>query len=407
MERKSSKTVRLGAATLLAAALLTAGAAGAQERIRVGFPMILSGAGGQFGTPILKGAQMLVDEVNAQGGVLGKRIELVPRDTKSRPDEAVRVARELINRENVDFLVGTFTSGEGPAVSEIAKDAKKVFIAVAPKTDRLTAPDALHPYVFRASANTTTEGRAAAAIVARWQIKRLATIAPDFAYGRDATASFVAHIKKLRPDIELIDQQWPKLNEADYTPFITAQMGKKPDAVFSVVCCGNFDAFARQAGAQGYFKALGGRFIGLGEAGSIEVLRALGAEYPIGVWGNSYDAFYWQPKDAEVAKLHREFTARLKAYLKDESPASWALQGYISMQFLVEGIRKAKSLESDRVSAALKGLEVVTPQGRMTMRAKDQQVTRGMLWGQAVKTDKFPFPILNPVEYIDPTSFMD
>jgi branched-chain amino acid transport system substrate-binding protein len=350
---------------------------------------------------------MYVDEVNAAGGVLGRRIELISRDTKSRPDEAVRVSRELLNRENVDFLVGTFTSGEGPAVSEIAKEAKKVFIAVAPKTDRLTAPDALHPYVFRASANTTTEGRAAAAIVARWPIKRLATIAPDFAYGRDATTSFVARMKQLRPDVEIVDQQWPKLNEADYTPFITAQMGKKPDAVFSVICCGNFDAFARQAGAQGYFKAIGNRFIGLGEAGSIESLRALGAEYPVGVWGNSYDAFYWQPADAQVAKLHSAFITRLKAYLKEDAPASWALQGYISMQFLVEGIRKANSIDSDKVSAALKGLEVVTPQGRMTMRAKDQQVTRGMLWGQASKSAQYAFPILNPIEYIDPAEFMD
>ncbi len=397
------------AALGLSVALLGLAATGAvaQERIRVGFPMILSGAGGQFGNPILKGAQMYVDEVNAAGGVLGRRIELITRDTKSRPDEAVRMARELINRENVHFLVGTFTSGEGPAVSEIAKEAKKVFIAVAPKTDRLTAPDALHPYVFRASANTTTEGRAAAAIVARWPIKRLATIAPDFAYGRDATASFVAHIKKLRPDIELVDQQWPKLNESDYTPFITAQLGKRPDAVFSVICCGNFDAFARQAGAQGFFKTIGGRFIGLGEAGSIEALRALGAEYPVGVWGNSYDAFYWQPKDAAVAKLHSDFTKRLKAYTKDDAPASWSVQGYVSMQFLVEAIRKANSIDSDKVSAALKGLEITSPQGKMTMRAKDQQATRGMLWGQASKSEQYAFPILNPIEFIDPSAFMD
>ena len=387
--------------------ILTTSIAFAQAPIRVGFPMILSGAGGQFGTPILKGAQMYVDEINAAGGVLGRKIELVPRDTKSRPDEAVRVARELVLRENVDFLVGTFTSGEGPAVSVIAKEAKKVFIAVAPKTDRLTAPDAIHPYVFRAAANTTTEGRAAAMIVAKWNIKRLATIAPDFAYGRDATASFVAHIKKLRPDIEIVDQQWPKLNESDYTPFITAQLGKKPEAVFSVICCGNFDSFARQAGAQGYFKSISNNFIGLGEAGSIEALRALGAEYPLGVYANTYDAFYWKPKDTEVARLHAAFTKRLSTAFKDDTPPSWAVQGYISMQFLVEGIKKANSIDSDKVSTALKGLEILSPQGKITMRAKDQQATRGMLWGKATNRDGYPFPILDPIELIDPTLFMD
>src|SRR5437773_527310 len=83
--------------------------------------------------------------------------EIVLRDTKRRPDEAVRVARELITRERVNFLVGTFTSAEGPAVSEIAKENKIVFIAPVPATDRLTSPDTLHPYVFRVAKNTTTE----------------------------------------------------------------------------------------------------------------------------------------------------------------------------------------------------------------------------------------------------------
>jgi branched-chain amino acid transport system substrate-binding protein len=85
--------------------------------------------------------------------------------------------------------------------------------------------------------------------MAKWPgIKRIATIAPDFAYGQDAAASFVAHIKKLRPEVEIVDQQWPKLNEPDFSAFITAQMAAKPDAVLSVICCGNFDAFAKQTG---------------------------------------------------------------------------------------------------------------------------------------------------------------
>ena len=150
------------ALTAIAVAAQGVGPAFAQEPIKVGMPMILSGAGAQFGEPIIQGARMYADEVNAAGGVLGRKIEIIARDTKSRPDEAVRVTRDLILRDRVQFLVGTFTSGEGPAVSEIAKENRRVFMALGPKTDRLTAPDALHPYVFRVSANTTTEGRAAA-----------------------------------------------------------------------------------------------------------------------------------------------------------------------------------------------------------------------------------------------------
>ncbi|MGH7301147.1 MAG: ABC transporter substrate-binding protein, partial [Candidatus Rokuibacteriota bacterium] len=219
--------------TLLALALALPLPASAQKPIKVGFPMILSGPGALFGEPASKGAQMFVEELNAKGGVLGRKIELVLRDTKGSADEAVRVSRELILKENVDFLVGTLTSAEGPAVSVVAKENKIVFIAPIPKTDQLTAPDKLHPYVFRVSANTTMEGRSAAEIVAKWPVTKVATISPDYAYGQDVTKSFVEHLKKIKPSVQIVDQQWPKLGEPDYTPFINAQMAKKPDAIFS------------------------------------------------------------------------------------------------------------------------------------------------------------------------------
>ncbi|MGH7374649.1 MAG: ABC transporter substrate-binding protein, partial [Candidatus Rokuibacteriota bacterium] len=130
----------LRAVTMLLALVLVAPfGAEAQKPIKVGFPMILSGPGALFGEPASKGAQMFVDELNAKGGVLGRKIELLPRDTKGNADEAVRVSRELILKENVDFLVGTLTSAEGPAVSVVAKENKIVFIAPIPKTDQLTA----------------------------------------------------------------------------------------------------------------------------------------------------------------------------------------------------------------------------------------------------------------------------
>ncbi|MEN9864544.1 MAG: hypothetical protein RL748_134 [Pseudomonadota bacterium] len=395
---------------LIVAPLAFCGAIGmahAQDKIKVGFPMILSGPGAQFGVPILKGAQMYADEINAKGGILGKKIEIVSRDTKSRPEEAVKVSRELILREQVNFLVGTFTSGEGPAVSEIAKENKTVFLALGPKTDRLTAPDALHPYVYRIAANTTTEGRAAAALMAKWKGKRIATIAPDFAYGRDAVAVFVKEIKKLRPDVEIVDQQWPKLNEADYSPFITAQMGAKPDAVFSVICCDNYSAFAKQGNALGYFKQINFNFLGVGESAAHESLKSLGVEYPVGVWGNAPDAFNLVPTDPATAKAHLDFSNRVRAYTKEEYPPSWSVTGYIGMHFLIEAIKKANSADALKVSQALKGLELMTPMGPMTMRAKDHQLTRGLVWGRVTLKKEHPFPVLSPIEYIDPKPLMD
>jgi branched-chain amino acid transport system substrate-binding protein len=387
---------------LLALVLATPLAASAQKPIKVGFPMILSGPGALFGEPASKGAQMFVDEINAKGGVLGRKLELLPRDTKGNADEAVRVSRELILKENVDFLVGTLTSAEGPAVSVVAKENKVVFIAPIPKTDQLTAPDKLHPYVFRVAANTTMEGRSAAEIVAKWPATKVATISPDYAYGQDVTKSFVEHLKKIKPSVQIVDQQWPKLGEPDYTPFINAQMAKKPDAVFSSLWGGHFVNFAKQAKPLGYFDALKYNFIGVGEAGSPESTKTMGKDYPVGNWGNSYDAFYWGETPA-----HRDYIARLSKYLKDEYPSSWAIQGYTGMQFLAEAIKKAGSTDSDKVSRALLGLTIDTPIGKQTIREKDHQANRGQLYGKTVMDPKYPFPIMKPVEYVDPTKFMD
>jgi branched-chain amino acid transport system substrate-binding protein len=387
---------------LLALALAVPMTASAQKAIKVGMPIPLSGPPALFGDPASKGAQMYVDELNAKGGVLGRKIELIVRDSKADANEAVRVAREMILKDNVDFLVGTLTSAEGPAVSVVAKENKIVFIAPIPKTDQLTAADKLHPYVFRIAANTTMEGRSAAEIVAKWPVTKVATIAFDYAYGQDVTRAFVEHIKKIKPSVQIVDQQWPKLGEQDYNPFINAQMAKKPDAIVSSIWGGFFVTYAKQGKALGMFDAVKYNFLGLGEAGTPETTKSMGADYPVGIWANTYDAFYW----GETA-AHREYTEKLSKYLKDEYPSSWAIQGYTGMQFLAEAIKKAGSTDSDKVSKALLGLTIDTPIGKQTIREKDHQANRGQLYGKTFKDPRFPFPIIKPIEYVDPTKFMD
>ncbi|PYN56017.1 MAG: hypothetical protein DMD92_16370 [Candidatus Rokuibacteriota bacterium] len=387
---------------LLTVVLLVPLAAEAQKPIKVGMPMPLSGPPALFGDPAAKGAQMFVEELNAKGGVLGRKIELLVRDSKADANEAVRVARELILKDNVDFLVGTLTSAEGPAVSVVAKENKIVFIAPIPKTDQLTAADKLHPYVFRVAATTTMEGRSAAEIVAKWPVTRIATMSFDYAYGQDVTKAFVEHLKKIKPGAQVVDQQWPKLGEQDYNPFINAQMAKKPEAIFSSIWGGFFVTYSKQAKALGVFDAIKYNFIGVGEAATPETTKSMGPDYPVGIWGNSYDAFYW----GETA-AHRDYVARLSKYLKDEYPSSWAIQGYIGMQFLVEAIKKANSTDSDKVAHALLGLAVETPVGRLTIREKDHQANRGQLYGKTARDPKYPFAIMKPAVYVDPSPFMD
>ena len=148
-------------AVLLAVAVLPL-AARAADPIRIGFPIPLSGPTAVYGEPVLKGAEMAVAEINAKGGVLGRKLELLSRDSKASADEAVRLARELIIKENVDFLAGTLTSAEAPAVSTVAKENKIVFVAPTSKSTILTDAKHIHPYIFRVSSNTDVEGLAGA-----------------------------------------------------------------------------------------------------------------------------------------------------------------------------------------------------------------------------------------------------
>ena len=383
---------------MIVAASLVPAAAVAQDTIKIGFPMPLSGPASVYGVPITKGAEMAVQEINASGGILGKKVELLTRDSKASADEAVRLARELIIKNGVDFLSGTLTSAEAPAVSTIAKENKIVFVAPTAKTIQLVAPANLHPYIFRLASNTDIDGRTGASIIAQWKdVKRVATIAPDYAYGRDAVAAAVDFLKKARPDIEIVDQQWPKLGQADFTPFITAQMGKKPDAVFCDVFGGDFVTLAKQATPLGYFKAINNRLVDGGEVGTTDAAIALGKDYPYGIWSDAYDPVIWP--DNEPA-AHKAYIDRLKTFTKQEYASGWAIMGYASILALKAGIEKAKSTKSADVAKAMLGLTFDTPIGSLTFDAKTHETSMGEFWGQMVKDDRYPFAIMKSPKYL-------
>jgi len=239
--------------------------------------------------------------------------------------------------------------------------------------------------------------------VAKWPVKKTATIAPDYAYGQDVAKAFVEHVKKIKPEVEIVDQQWPKLGEADYTPFINAQMGKKPEAVFSALWGGHFLTFAKQAKPLKYFDSINYNFIAGGEGASIESTRAMGADYPVGIWGNAYDAFNWDG----APPAHKDYIARISAYTKQDPPSSWPVTGYVGMQMLVEAIKKANGVDSEKVAKALLDLTIDTPIGKQTMSGKDHQANRGQVWGKTVIDPKYPFAIMKDILYIDPTPFMN
>ncbi len=385
---------------LLAAAASMPFAAVAAEPIKIGFPIPLSGPTAVYGEPILKGAQMAVAEINAKGGVLGRKLELLPRDSKASADEAVRLARELIFKNNVDFLVGTLTSAEAPAVSTVAKENKIILVVPAAETMMLTDPQHIHPYIFRIATNTDIEGLSGATLMARWKnVKTVATIAPDYAYGRDVEAAFVRNLKKFRPDIAIIDQQWPKLGEPNFTPFITAQMGKKPDAIHCSLFAGDFVTFSKEATPLGYFEAVGNRVVDGADVGTTDEARALGNAYPYGIIGNGYDPVIWTGNEPAA---HKKFIADLKAFTHEQYASGWSIVGYKSIDALAAGIRKAGDTKSDDVAKALPGLTFDTPVGKRTFTVKSHETLSPQYWAVMVKEAAYPFAVMKNPELLPP-----
>jgi branched-chain amino acid transport system substrate-binding protein len=375
----------------------------AADTIKIGFPIPLSGPTATYGVPILKGAEMAVAEINANGGVLGRKLELLSRDSKANADEAVRLARELIIKDNVDFLAGTLTSAEAPAVSTVAKENKIVFIAPTAKLTQLTLPPQLHPYIFRVASNTAVEGRAGASLMAKWtDVKTVATIAPDYAYGRDSAADFIAELKKLRPDIQIVDQQWPKLGEADFTPFITAQLSKKPDAVYCSLFAGDFVTFTKEATPLGYFKAINNRMLDPAEVGTVDEAQALGADYPYGIIADAYDPVAWGGTN-EPAE-HKTYEKNLQTFMKSPYGSGWSIVGYEAIEALAAGIKKAGDTKSDDVAKALLGMTFDTPVGKRTFSAESHETLSPEYWGTMVKDAAYPFAVMKDPQLLPPSA---
>jgi branched-chain amino acid transport system substrate-binding protein len=370
--------------------LFTVGTAAAQEPIKIGVLYGLGGAAAPYTKPAVSGHEMAVEEINAKGGVLGRKLQLVVRDDQSKPDVGVREARDLILKEKVNFLTGIIHSGVALAVSEVAKEHKTILLVSIAKTAALTE-DKGNRYVFRSTSNSLTEGRAAAILMAQQPFKRYAVTGPDYEYGHRIAEDFVAQLKKLKPDVQIVAEVWPKFGERDFTPHINALLQAKPEMVFSSIWGGDHIAFVKQAKPYGFFQKT--QYMAISQA-DLDVAVPLGAEAPEGMWASANYAFYYPDTPA-----NKEFVARYKAKTGDLPPAG-ALYAYNATNFRAEAIKKANSVETEKVVEALEGLTIETPTGPVTIRAQDHQSNRGQYWGRLKKTADYPFLILGDIQYI-------
>jgi len=256
--RKRSLFLGVTLTVLLALLLLPATSVLAKKPIKIGLIDCYSGGAAAFTKPALVAWQMVVDEFNAKGGLNGRKIEIITRDTKFKPEQALADARELILKYRVNFLAGTISSGCALAVSQYAKTKKKIFMVHIARSARVTGEKG-NKYVFRGCPNTAIEGGAGGAYAATKPFRRWYIIGDDYEYGHAIANNFWKSLKKFKPDVVKVGDVWAKLKETDYTPYLTALVAQKPDAVYAAFGAADLISFTRQAKLFGLFKKVSPR----------------------------------------------------------------------------------------------------------------------------------------------------
>ena len=371
MHRKTFLTGLMGAVALSGIALT----AQAQDPIKIGeinhYKRLAAFAG-----PYKNGIELALEEVNAAGGVLGRPLEFIFRDDQGKPGEAIKIAEELMTREGTVMLTGTILSNVGLAISSLAAEKKYVYLASEPLADALVWGKG-NDYTFRLRASTYMQAAMLAEQAAKTDAKTFATIAPNYAYGKDAVAAFKKALLALKPDVEFIAEQWPAVFKIDAGAEVQAIERAKPDAIYNVTFGPDLAKFVREGTTRGLFE--GRTTYGL-LSGEPEYLDPLKDEAPEGWIVTGYPWYDFK------SGSNKDFVDSYQARWNNH-PGIGSLVGYMTVQSVVAVLEKAGSTDSEAIRVAFADLGVETPVGPITFRAIDHQSTMGAFVGKTTLRD--------------------
>ena len=372
-------------AAVLALAACGRGAAGDDEEsdegpVKIALITDSSGAVASFGKANINGVRLAVDELNADGGVAGRKVQLITRDSKATPETGVQLTRDAILRDKVSAIFGPVSSGVAVAMTDVAERFKTPIFFHTANTQALTGEN-FHKYAFQVTPNTTMEGRANAIDLAETEYRRWAIIAPDYEFGHAQSEAFEEKLKELNPDAKVVKRVFPELGETDQTPFITSVLAAKPDAVYGALFAGDLLAFTKQAKPLGFFDRT--FFTSLYDT---DALSALGKGSPIGVRGYSRAPFFAidSPSIDDFVKRYRD---RFNAY-----PSDWAIMAYDAVKLWAQGVEESEGVDADGVVEALEGASFESLRGEVTIREVDHQASVPVFSGEVAPDDEVGFP---------------
>ncbi len=319
-----------------------------------------------FLEPYKKGMELAIEEINGAGGLLGKKVELITRDDNGNPGDAVRMAEELLSREQVHVLTGAFLSNVGLALTDFAKQKKILYVAGEPLTDKIVWQNGNH-YTFRLRPSTYMQVAMLVPEAAALKKKRWAVVYPNYEYGQSAAATFKKLLKEAQPDVEFVAEQAPPLGKVDAGSVVQALADAKPDGIFNVLFAADLSKFVREGNTRGLFKD---REVVSLLTGEPEYMDPLKNEAPNGWIVTGYPWYSVQTPE------HKTFLDAYQKKFKDY-PRLGSIVGYSAIMSIGEGIKKAQSTDTEKMIAALRGLKLSTPMGPIYYRTQDQQSTMG------------------------------
>lgn len=362
--------------------------------IKIGVLFIMSGPMGGYGRHGSQAVRLALDEINAKGGILGRKVEAIFEDDQMKPEVGVEIVNRFIKKDKVDFIIGPTSSAIAAALADVVLKEKKILVFTQAASSSLTDAK-FNPYIFSTLSNALMHSRAGAYYMAPKGYRRWMNIGPDYAYGRESWAWFISKLKELQPDVEVVGELWPKLLEKDFTPFIQKIIETKPDAVWSSLWGNDAVNFIRQALPTGVFNNVKFAFT---DGAALETLVPLAQEMPNGIFASA--RYFFLTPDSP---LNRDF---VKAYFDrfKKYPDYMAQETYAGVYFLKAAIERAGSTEPQALIGAVEKepLAWEAPEGWKIMRKEDHSVVEDVVWGETVFSEKYGFAVLKNIESIQP-----
>ena len=366
---KSLLTIVLGPLAVLLSTISVPGAALAQAPIKIGIVQGLTGPFEVYAKQMVAGFKLGLEY--GTGGkmeVAGRKIELLIEDDQLKPDVAKQKATKLYADDKVDLVVGTTSSAAALAILPVAQEFKKVLVVEPAVADSITG-EHWNRYIFRTGRSSGQDAAANALAVAKPGVS-IATIAQDYAFGRDGVAAYKAEVEK--QGAKIVHEEYTPRDATDFTAPIQKIIGALKDK------SGPKYVFVIWAGKGGPFPQLvANRLDKFGitlTSGSnvLDVLKQMKAMGLEGMVGGAY-YYYEMPKNAVNNWLVVEHMQRFK-----EPPDFFTCGGFAAAMAVLAGIQKAGGTDSEKLIAAMEGMDFQTPKGKMTFRKEDHQALQTM-----------------------------